>query len=134
MFLKFNNPIFHDGINSTVRRGVKWAIAEEGEFGHPILCTKEPFGDDGQRKIIGFASVTRTRVLRMCDILETMLSNEHDPACRTYHGLLFEMKKVYGDFDEHEIVTILDFEYCHTGKEYYHKLSTRKILRNMEEI
>lgn len=113
MHLKFKTPVFNDGINVTVRRGVKWSIAEETEFGHPIVDTNDPYHDDGRDKIIGFAKVVDVRVIRMCDILESMITEEHDPKCRIYHGLLDVMKQTYGsDFDDKEIVTVLTFEFC----------------------
>ena len=112
MKLKFKNPVFHDGVNTTVRRGVKWSIADEPEFGYPIIDTNDPVTDDGKDKIIGFAKPVDVKVVRMCDISDDMIRFEHDPKCRTYNGLLDVMKETYNNFSDKEIVTVLTFDFC----------------------
>lgn len=100
MKLYFANPFFNDGVNVTVRRGVKWSLAT-GEV--PIVDV-----DSGAE--VGTAKITGCKVKRLCDITASDVENEHDPACRCWIGLLAEMRKLYGcDFDENEIVTILEF-------------------------
>lgn len=79
--LKFSNPVFHKGLNLTVRRGTKWA-SEEFE---------------------------RVIVKRFCDIEPSEIKCEHDPKCRTKQGLLKELKRVYENFSEKEIVTLVYF-------------------------
>lgn len=93
----FQNPEMKDGINLTVRRGVKWAH-ESGLFsyGEPELE-------------IGRLIIEETCVMRACDIPETWLHNEHDPKCRTLKGLLKVLDKVYTSFVSQEIVTLIWF-------------------------
>lgn len=108
MELLFTNPVFHDGTNVTVRRGIKWAAIssnEEWETGHPIKHT-------GQDKIIGFAKIEKKQVFRFCDLMnhQSILELEHDqPNCSWYTGLRLEMCKIYPDFEDDEIVTVLYF-------------------------
>lgn len=93
MKLEFQKPVFNDGKNISVRRGVKWSGAKG------IV----PINDSLQAEIL----FTQTFVF--FSLLNSDLENEHDPACRTYNGLLKEMDRVYPGFDEREIVTIVHF-------------------------
>ena len=111
MLLKFKNPVFNNGVNVTVRRGIRWSLTDEPELGFPVVNTNDPIKDDGQDKIIGFAGIIDRKVIRFCDIKETMICDEHDPKCKTYLGLFEVMKQVYNDFDEDEIVTVLKFNF-----------------------
>ena len=97
MILKFKNHVFKEGINITVRRGVKWANeskaqieAEENQVTRPVPI--------------------RTYVMRFKDLNEIMIANEHDPKCRKVDGLLEVMKNVYPGFDPKEIVTIVEWD------------------------
>lgn len=90
--LKFNNPVFEVGPNLTVRRGVRWSLEDEAMIGGVEVV-----------KI-------KARVMRFSDIRRYDLRNEHDPKCRTYDGLLNTMYDLYDDFDEREIVTLVEFE------------------------
>lgn len=104
--LLFNNPVFNTGRNITVRRGIKWAVADEGEFGFPISDTLNPW------IIIGFAKNPKKMIFRFCDLLHTeLLKLEHDPGCRTYIGLKTEMETIYNGFNEFEIVTVIEFDF-----------------------
>jgi hypothetical protein len=91
--LLFNNPVFHAGINLTVRRGTKWDGIKEAYI-----------EDVGIREI-------KTRSFRFFDLDDTDLKNEHDASCRDYQGLLKEMRQVYPGFSENEIVTLVEFEF-----------------------
>ena len=88
----FDNPVYNEGPNLTVRRGIKWALENEAfiqGLGHRIIFT---------------------RVLPFGALLDSDLELEHDPACRTIEGLAEVMHKVYTDFDEREIVTLVEFD------------------------
>lgn len=96
--LLFANPIFNDGINLTVRRGDKWFGIKEAAlwdlkgntYGRVnLFTTKQPF-----TQLYGDPK---------------FLKDEHDPACRTYDGLLKGMKEVYEGFDPTEVVTLIWF-------------------------
>lgn len=91
--LKFSNPVFHDGENVTVRRGTQWSgvsgvIPIDSEWSANILFTK---------------------CLAFKDVNEYDIELEHDDSCKTYNGLLQEMRRLYSGFDEREIITIVHF-------------------------
>jgi hypothetical protein len=109
--LEFNNLLFKEGHNVTVRRGVKWAIAEEGEFGFPIADANQPYTANGLDRIIGFAENPTVKVKRFCDIKDWEIEDEHDGACRTLDGLRRTMQQTYCDFSSTEIVTLIGFDY-----------------------
>lgn len=99
--LKFASPIFNDGLNLTVRRGSKW----HGHQGEMV----EVVGLDGE--VYGQTQVRSSQLRRFADILQRDLDYEHDPLCRTYQGLLDDMRIVYDGFEEDEVVTLLWFEW-----------------------
>lgn len=90
--LKFDTPIFKEGTNVTVRRGVQWSLEEVVEI-----------AGAGINRI-------RTKVMRFCDIGADDLVDEHDVRCRTPEGLLEQMNRLYVDFDPRELVTIVEFD------------------------
>ena len=92
--LKFNNSIFNEGINLTVRNGIKWAFVKSAfiaYLGYPIEL---------HRQIFKFSDLKN---------YSELLLDEHDPECRTYDGLLSVMKETYPDFNEDNIVTLIWF-------------------------
>ncbi len=92
---------FHTGTNLTIRRGPQWA--SKIDVGDGIRLQSREGGE--QQK----ALVTGIKVKRFRDIREQDLSFEHDPQCHTYNGLFTTMKKLFDDFDEMEIVTMVYF-------------------------
>lgn len=102
MRLEFSNPVFHLGVNVTVRRGIKWAMEDVGTIGE----ITDEWGAEEVMTTVGLV----TRVMRFCDLQNSDLVNYHDPHCRTVEGLLEVMHQVYTDFDPREIVTLVEFE------------------------
>ena len=100
--LMFKNPVFKDGENLSVRKGIKWDLAEKNNV--PIVATDKP------DEILLTVDI-QTKVMRFCDLRDSDLTNEPDPDCRFYNGLLVAMKIVYLGFDERELVTLVTFEY-----------------------
>lgn len=100
--LLFNNPVFHDGINITVRNGYKWADAL-GEIVEVVdtEITQEP----------RLAHVLGVLTVKMNKIPESILAQEHDPKCRDLKGIMLEMKRIYGDIKNDTPVTVLFFEF-----------------------
>lgn len=96
--LYFANPTFNNGLNVTVRRGVKLVGASD-----KILVKNI------NHQELGYAKAKYCKVKRFCDISNIDIENEHDEQCRNYEGLLLTMKKIYNDFDHHEIVTLIYF-------------------------
>ena len=99
--LLFTTYKFRSGTNLSVRRGIRWA--SRLDTGDTIMVQPREGGE--QQK----ALVTGLKVKRFRDIREQELSVEHDPQCHTWNGLFSTMKKLYDDFDETEIVTMIFF-------------------------
>ena len=81
--LQFDNPIFRQGKNFTVRLGEKWK--EQLHIGDFIEI-------EGWH---GFAEIRCIHVCKLADIPEKILELEHDPFCRTWEGLVKILQKVY---------------------------------------
>jgi len=101
--LYFKNPSFNDGLNLTVRRGVKWDCADHDN----VLIV-----DTGSLTILACVDIA-TRVFRFCDLTDRELANEHDPECRTAFGLFTVLRDVYPGFDDRELVTLVEFAFNH---------------------
>lgn len=101
--LFFLNPVFHDGINLTVRRGEKWMDRSIT----PYVTI------DGIE--VELPQVVR-RYVRFSNLTDDDLHYEHDPQCRTVEGLEKELKRIYEGFHRDEMVTLLYFNlsYCNT--------------------
>lgn len=98
--LKFNNPIFHNGYNITVRLGYKW-------YDEPSAFILNP-----EKNKFTFVSLTAYKFFHFSELenyASSLLINEHDPSCRTYEGLLKCMKETYKDFHEDSPVTVIGF-------------------------
>lgn len=94
--LEFSNPVFHDGVNVTVRRGTKW------------LGVHNAYVDLGGKFCTG-PVVLHTRAVPFNELTDSDVQNEHDPSCRTVAGLATEMKRVYPEFSESDTVTLATF-------------------------
>lgn len=57
----------------------------------------------------GTATILETKVIPFNSLTTDLLEFEHDPSCRTKEGLYKEMCKVYPNFNENEIVTLVYF-------------------------
>lgn len=99
--LLFTTYKFRDEINLSVRRGTQ--MASKLTVGDTIWLQSREGGE--QRR----ALVTGVKVKRFRDIREQELAVEHDPQCRSWNALFATMKKLYDDFDEMEIVTMIYF-------------------------
>ena len=99
--LKFKNFVFHDGLNITVRNGLKWNMKNPSKFGIAESTDKVEI----KMPIVFIGSFS----VKFKDIPKDILKYEHDPDCQTYDGLLNVMKKVYPGFKDNNIVTIALF-------------------------
>lgn len=98
--LLFHNPVFKAGINTTIQRGVRWALLD-GEF--VWLCDKN-------EKPAGYGQITRVKVKRFCDITLSELLNAHDENYKELNNLYEAMLDIHEDFDNREAITLIDFE------------------------
>ncbi|HRN60852.1 MAG TPA: hypothetical protein PLF73_00115 [Luteimonas sp.] len=94
--LEFANPVFLPGRNTTVRRGTRW---------HGVTVARLRLGDGSLSPPV--ALDTELRSFR--DLDEDALRFEHDPDCRTPHGLLAQLRIHYPGFGEDETVTLCHF-------------------------
>lgn len=108
MKLYFDKPEFHSGINLSIRRGVKWAakIME-----HVLAYDAKDEFSNSSRPIFN-CEVVEQKVLKYEDIPREDFKLMHDSSCQSYDSMLEEMKKIYGDFSDKEIVTLLYFKKC----------------------
>lgn len=108
MELYFSKPEFHNGINLSIRRGVNWDTLYNKNDVY-IVDEKDVHDKEGNIKPLYIVNLN-TKVMRFCDLKDNDLLYEHDTECRTYKGLLERFKKIFLDFDEREIVTLVYFE------------------------
>lgn len=106
--LKFKNPIFHDGLNVTVRLGTKW-----DKFFYKHNSNLDPKGvmlADENNNTVKPGVIEAVNVNYFTKISNATLKLEHDPLCRDLNGLYKAMKAAYGDrFTANSLVTIVFF-------------------------
>lgn len=90
--LEFQNPVFNQGENLTVRRGNKWA-------------------EHKSAVIQGVLKTISTKVVKFSDLKDEDLLLEHDPKLRTVEGLYKEMCRIYRKFSRDEMVTLVRFNW-----------------------
>ena len=101
MKIEFVNPIFHEGINTTCRRGDKYGdLRPRGTL---ALCRS------GSSVPVTTATVHSVLYIRFMDIRDQDIQHEHDPHCRYVNGLFAEMQKCYPGFQQDELVTLINF-------------------------
>ena len=103
--LIFQNPVFHDGLNVTIRKGDAWANSLDTE---PFVYES---GTKDERDYIGEARIVGVLKCPLFQVPAQVLKLEHDPACRTKKGILAELQRIYGKISETSEVTVLFFYY-----------------------
>lgn len=104
MEMLFKCPVFKEGLNLTVRRGLKWALYFEE---NPVIPLKIY---DTKDNPLGWIKIEKVIIMPFDSIQNSDLKDEHDKQCKTKEGLLKILKKVYEDFNEREIVTLVYFK------------------------
>lgn len=100
--MKFDKPVFHKGLNCTVRLGEKWKwrlnIGEEF-----LVESIDKFWIMVTRKLL---------VARLKDLKKSDIKKEHEKKCRTLEGLRKELKRIYGKdkITDNIVVTVVYFE------------------------
>lgn len=100
--LLFSNPVFHEGVNVTVRKGDKWMKANVGD----TLLIK----DASKNQLVANGMLVGQAYLPLLLIPEVWLTFEHDPGCRNRAGLFAELKRIYPDVTKDTWVTVLLFK------------------------
>lgn len=118
--LLFKNNVHEKGPNTTMRKGVKWSIRLQGV--DEVVLKETGSQERGVR-----AKILNVNVLRMLDLSQDvppedgclergsglrMLDIQHDPACRTFNGLVLRMSEVYGHgtISAYDIITVIEYE------------------------
>jgi hypothetical protein len=105
--LKFVNPVFHDGLNTTVRLGTKWSDALDDNLDEPVEV-EIAHPDGTSTGVVGV--IEEVQLLYFSEIPQTALELEHDPTCHNLQGLYKAMKTAYGDdFHAGSLVSIVYF-------------------------
>jgi hypothetical protein len=100
MRLNFLHPVVQEGVNSTVRLGIRDYSIDESVF---IYETGKD--DPIARGFIDKLVITRFEYLTDEDIMY-----QHDEETRDFDGLFAAMKRAYGDdFNELSVVTVVHF-------------------------
>lgn len=100
--LLFDNLVFHEGLNITVRRGDKTEqYPKERQYIH--ARSNRPPHD------VVLCDLLASINLRFDEIPEGLLALEHDPTCQTFEGLLKELTRIYFTFNTYDLVTIIFF-------------------------
>ncbi|MBB1472446.1 hypothetical protein H5368_05335 [Luteimonas sp. MC1782] len=94
--LEFDNPIFHPGRNTTIRRGDRW---------HPVPQVRLRLRDGS----LSPPTALETALKTFSDLSQSDIAFEHDPKCRSLAGLLREMQRIYPGFDPGEDITVCHF-------------------------
>jgi hypothetical protein len=105
MKLYFDRPSFHEGVNLSIRRGVKWAT----KIHEHVLAYDSKDELHGGEPIF-YCEIVDQKVMKFVDIPKDDFKIIHDKDNQSYEKMLEEMKRIYGDFSEHEIVTLLYFK------------------------
>jgi len=107
--LKFKNPVFHSGENTTVRRGTEWS-----GYKGPIWIVDSNKEDN---PVISQGEVTETFVKRFCDLTRKDIENSHDPRLRQFPALIKVLESCYPKFSQTEIFTVVRFVCCEDKRE-----------------
>jgi len=97
----FTNPVFHPGLNITVRNGDKW---KKAEIGDTLLLKKR-----GTDHVIASATVMGHAFIPFPLIPKEWLLYEHDPACQNLGGLFAVISQSYPGFSMRNNVIIILF-------------------------
>jgi hypothetical protein len=102
-------------VGSTVRKGNKWASATPGTKLDFCECASSCYADDHVEErdciIVGVGEVTDQWFGTFKNIPARVIENEHEALARLYSGLLYSMRRAYGeDFSEEELVTVVTYK------------------------
>ena len=98
----FQNPVFDEIVNVTVRKGTDWL--EKTKAGDSLIIRRI-----GDNRIIAEGIITIRETFIAHRIPKVILNLEHDPSCRDIDGLLNALKRFYPNFKSDDIVTVIMF-------------------------
>lgn len=107
--LSFMNPVFHEGLNVTVRNGDKWMIININDGLRLVEADRGPRRSDEPKDAVGMGVLAGKLLLPFKLLPEEVVALEHDPIYNTKEKLVFAMRSLYPDFSEDSIVTVLFF-------------------------
>ena len=100
--LAFHNPLYHAGLNITVRKGDEWM--RKANVGDRLNIKQS-----GHIKTLTTATLVGKAYIPFIHIPDNWLHHEHDPYCQTYTDLLVKLRTIYNNFSEGDLVTVLLF-------------------------
>lgn len=108
--LRFVNPVFHPGVNCTVRLGEKWKLrVSPGDF---VWLEQTDSPPDHTR----LGLIKAIAICQLGDIPLSIFEIMHDPGSRTLAGLVMALRALYPELAgldmeqlKEETVTILAF-------------------------
>jgi hypothetical protein len=100
--LEFINPVYHQGLNVTVRRGIKWY--DKAKIGDKVWINQT---GNNCPEIDGI--IVGLKYEQFLYLRKDELAFEHDPDCKDISGLRKAMIRAYPDFTDDEDVTVLSF-------------------------
>lgn len=101
--LLFQNPVFHNGVNITCRKGNKWYKKLNGKIGE-LIDIQETSGS-----LLGKVRVNGLLLLPLEQLYDGLLEVEHDPSCRSAYGLHKELERIYGRLSLDTEITVVFF-------------------------
>jgi hypothetical protein len=97
--LRFANCVFNPGLNVTVRKGDKW----NGPRRHVTIGNTEG-------SLVTAGEIIQTFTTTVVGLVGNFwLQFEHDPFCREFEGIFFELQRVYPGITLNDEVTIVLF-------------------------
>jgi len=100
--MEFFNPVVHEGLNITIRRGLKWDRISK--LGDTVSIVKT-----GSEDVLRTGTIVGLKLCQFSSISEDELAFEHDPECTNKEGALKAMERSYPGFKETEVVTVVSF-------------------------
>ena len=112
LFASTIRPASGTNIINTIRKGIKWGSLEVGEIIQLMPTENAAQYAEGAEipevKYTQKGKIIKVSIRRFCDIDDSELVYNFDPNCRNWLGLSESMSKLYKDFNEVDIITMVD--------------------------
>ena len=100
----FGNPVFHAGLNFTIRDGADYFKKKGLKVGELIEMY------DTKNEYLGYCSISHKMICTLQDVPPFVFAKEHDPECKNPIVLMDVLESVYGrQFKGTDMVTCVGF-------------------------
>lgn len=115
--IKFDNPVFHEGLNVTIRLGLDWHDRVKiGDYLHVLDTNAKTENVEFLNDLI-VGTVAFVMTVRWRDLPECLLQFEHDEKCQTKEGLRRVLMDAYDELrmpgrvleETNAILTVIGF-------------------------